>query len=103
MTIVVKRVKGRLYVYDQYRGDGIVKTIYIGPLEEMARIYQIYKTLGKVEKLTKRDLRRLAKVIAEEISKKIRKDVVNSGVVWRRGRDLNPRGRVAHRLSRPAP
>ncbi|NPA99533.1 MAG: hypothetical protein GXO43_09155 [Crenarchaeota archaeon] len=43
MAIVVKRVKGKLYVYDQYRVNGRVKTFYIDPLEEMARIYQIYQ------------------------------------------------------------
>ena len=30
-------------------------TKYIGPLEEMVLIYQVYKSLGKVEHLAKRD------------------------------------------------
>ncbi len=76
LTIVVKKVKGHLYVYDEYRLDGKVITDYIGPLEEMARVFQVYKSLGKVEKLSKRDLRRLAKLIVEEIVKKM--NVVNS-------------------------
>ncbi len=76
LTIVVKRVKGRLYVYDEYRLNGKVITQYIGPLDEMVRVFQVYKSLGKVEKLSKRDLRRLAKMIVEEIIKKI--NVVNS-------------------------
>ena len=49
VTLVVKRIKGRLYVYDEYRVNGKVQTFYIGPLEEMARVYQVYKSLGKVE------------------------------------------------------
>ncbi len=76
LTIVVKKVKGKLYVYDEFRLNGQVVTNYIGPLEEMTHIYQVYKSLGKVEKLSKRDLRRLAKMIVEEIAKKI--TVVNS-------------------------
>ncbi len=71
LTIVVKRVKGRLYVYDEYRLNGKVVTNYIGPLDEMARIFQIYKSLGKVEKLSRRDLRRLAKMIVEELARKL--------------------------------
>ena len=71
MAIVVKRVKGKLYVYDQYRVNGRVKTFYIGPLEEMARIYQIYKSLGKVEKLSKRGMRRLARILLDEYMKRV--------------------------------
>ena len=76
VTLVVKRIKGRLYVYDEYRANGKVHTFYIGPLEEMAQVYQIYKSLGKAEKLTKRDLRRLARILLEEYMKKM--SVVNS-------------------------
>ncbi|MEM4847071.1 MAG: putative integrase [Thermosphaera sp.] len=32
MTLVVKKVKGKLYVYEQYRVNGQVYTRYIGPL-----------------------------------------------------------------------
>ncbi len=39
LGIVVKRVKGKPYVYEQYRKDGIVVTKYIGPLEEMVWVY----------------------------------------------------------------
>ena len=79
VTLVVKRIKGKLYVYDEFRVPGLPrpKTIYIGPLEEMTRIYQIYKSLGKIEKLSKRDIRRLAKLLLEEYMKKI-SHVVNS-------------------------
>jgi len=30
LTLAAKKVKGRLYVYEQYRLEGRVKTIYIG-------------------------------------------------------------------------
>ncbi len=106
MTLVVKRVKNKPYVYEQYRHAGVVVTKYIGPLEEMVRIYQIYKSLGKVEKLSKRDIQRLAKILLQEYEKAInraverlytRTSVVNSmenprepsGEWWARG-DLNP-------------
>ncbi len=36
MGYVVKRIKGRLYVYEQYRRDGKVITKYVGPLERIA-------------------------------------------------------------------
>ncbi|GEM_PF-3819412 len=39
MTLVVKRVKGHLYVYEPYRVNGRVVTKYIGSLEELARIF----------------------------------------------------------------
>jgi hypothetical protein len=105
LTLVVKKIKGRLYVYEQYRAGGKVETRYIGPLEEMARVYQIYKSLGKVEKLTKRDLRRLARIILEEYEKRqqarvvktmentrssIKEVISRSGSRWWTGRDLNP-------------
>ncbi len=93
--MVVKRVKGRLYVYEEYRSGGRVVTRYVGPLEEMSRVYMVYKSLGKVERLSRRDLRRLAKAIVEELEKKLA--VVNSSSIqpgnksreWARG-DLNP-------------
>ncbi len=99
MTLVLKTVKGKKYVYEQFRRDGRVYTQYIGPLEEMVRVWQLYKTLGKVEKLSKRDLRRLAKIIVQEYNKAIEKlcTVVNSKEQrretmekWWTGRDLNP-------------
>ena len=40
VTLVVKRVKRRKYVYGRYRSGGLVVTKYIGFLEEMARVYQ---------------------------------------------------------------
>ncbi len=106
LTLVIKRVKGKPYVYEQFRRGDIVITKYIGPLEEMVRVFQLYKSLGKVKKLSKRDLRRLAKMLLQEYEKAIdkaveklytRTSVVNSmenprepsGEWWARG-DLNP-------------
>ncbi len=99
MTLIIKTVKGRKYVYERFRRGDRVYTQYIGPLEEMVRVWQLYKSLGKVEKLSKRDLRRLAKIIVQEYNKAIEKlcTVVNSKEQrreamerwWARG-DLNP-------------
>ncbi len=77
LTIVVKRVKGKLYVYDEFRdkATGKVKTYYIGPLEEMVRVYQIVKQ-GNYVKLTRRELTTLARKIVEYYVKK--HAVVNS-------------------------
>ncbi len=68
LTLVVKRIKGRLYVYEQYRvGDNVV-TKYIGPLEELVRIYQIYRLEGQVNyRITRRDIRRITKEIVQSV------------------------------------
>ena len=77
VAIVVKRVKGRLYVYEQYRMGGKVVTRYIGPLEEMARVYELYKR-GELGSIKPRTLRRFSRIIAEEVAKKLQNTVVNS-------------------------
>ena len=42
LRFVVKRVKGRPYVYLHGRDEhGQIKTIYVGPLEEIAKYYLI--------------------------------------------------------------
>ena len=46
--------------------NGRLITKYIGPLEEIARVYQLYKSLRKVERLSKRDIRRLARILLKE-------------------------------------
>ncbi len=75
MTLVVKRVKGHLYVYEQYRVNGRVVTKYIGPLEELARIYQIYRLEGQINyKITKRDIKRISKAIAIDVVNLLRKN-----------------------------
>ena len=73
MGLTVKRIKGRLYVYEQYRRNGKLVTKYIGPLEEMVRVYQLYKAGVGVQRLTKRDIRRIAKAVVEEYTKAIEK------------------------------
>ena len=40
---VVKRIKGRLYVYEQYRRDGKVVTKYIGSLESIVDGYKRFR------------------------------------------------------------
>ncbi|MEM4429608.1 MAG: integrase [Thermofilaceae archaeon] len=88
MTLVVKRVKGRLYVYEQYRVNGQVYTRYIGPLEELVRIYQIYRLEGQINyRLSKRDFKRIAKALAEEVVNFLAKQGVSECGGW----DLNPR------------
>ena len=79
MAIVVKRVKGKKYVYEQYRAAGRVVTRYIGPLEEMARVYELYRR-GDLSRLSKRLLRYYARQIAREVSGKLERVLVNSRV-----------------------
>ncbi len=75
LTLVIKKVKGRLYVYEQFRQDGRVVTHYVGPLEELVRVYQIVKS-GNYVNLTRRQLTTLARKIVEEYARKC--GVVNS-------------------------
>ncbi|MEM1831617.1 MAG: integrase, partial [Desulfurococcaceae archaeon] len=85
MGVVVKRVKGKLYVYEQYRTPQGVFTKYIGPLEELVRIYQIYRVEGQVNyRLGKRDLQRITRRLAEEVVNFLRERGCG-------GWDLNPR------------
>ncbi len=68
MTLVVKRVEDHLYVYDQYRLNGKVVTKYIAPLEELVRIYQIYRLEGHVNyRIAKRDIKRITKDLVMEV------------------------------------
>ena len=100
LTLVVKKVKGKLYVYEQFRVSSKVITKYVGPLEEIVRLYQIARIKGRVNyKLSKKEL----KFIAKELAKTVVNLVERLSEKWRRGRDLNPRGGTPHRLSRPAP
>jgi len=39
VTLVVKRIKGKLYVHNEYWVNGRAITFYIGPPEEMIRLY----------------------------------------------------------------
>ncbi len=91
MALVVKRIKGKLYVYEEYRIGRKVITKYIGPLEEIVRLYQISRLQSQVNyKLGRRELRRLSKAIAREVVNSIRNSKsTNVASWWARG-DLNP-------------
>ncbi len=88
MSLVVKRVKGKLYVYEQYRLNGKVVTKYIGPLEELVRIYQVYRLENQVNyRITRRDIRRISRRIAMDVVNFFEKRISS----WCGGWDLNPR------------
>ena len=101
MTFVIKRIRNRLYVYEQYREGNIVVTKYIGPLEKIARKYQLYMQ-GVNYMLTQRDIDWMKKEIAKEVVNMIL-DARNKGTEWRRGRDSNPGAPVGQRISNPSP
>ncbi len=85
LGFLVKRVKGKLYVYEYLGIEGgkrIVK--YVGPLEAMVRTYQALNAGITVNhKLTRKELRKLAEYIVDNLTHKRRKG-------WWTGRDLNP-------------
>ncbi len=91
MTLVVKRIKGKLYVYEEFRVGGKVVTKYVGPLEEIVRTYQLIRLRGQVNyRFTRKDLRRLAKEIAKSVVNSMRNLSRENVGVWWTGRDLNP-------------
>ena len=96
MAIVVEKIKGKKYVYEQYKMNDRVVTRYIGPLEEIAKVYELYKR-GELGSITPRTLRRLSRLIAEEIVKKLENSVVNSKTLEKTKGELeeNPREPVA--------
>ncbi len=88
MALVIKRIKGKLYVYEEYRVNGKAVTKYVGPLEEMVRTYQALKAGLTVNHTMKRkDLRMLAKYIASSVVNLMKSEPSSK---WARG-DLNPR------------
>ena len=96
MALVIKKIKGRKYVYEQYRVNGRVVTRYIGPLEEIVRVYELWKA-GQIRGLDKRLVRYYARQLAKELQdrlvnkpkpdrqKKERKEDMNEGLVRRPG------------------
>ncbi len=91
LGLVVKKIKGKLYVYEQFRVGGKVVTKYVGPLEEIVRLYQIAKLKGQVNyRLSRKDLKFIAKEIAKSVVNSLRNLSEESMVVWWTGRDLNP-------------
>ncbi len=89
LGFLVKRVKGKLYVYEYLGIEGgkrIVK--YVGPLEAMVRTYQALNAGITVNhKLTRKELRKLAEYIVDNLTHKHRKQQREE---WWTGRDLNP-------------
>ena len=70
LGLVVKKVKGKLYVYEQYRVGGRVITKYVAPLETLVRYYQLSVVNDDASvnyKLTPRKLRKLAQEIAKAV------------------------------------
>ncbi len=60
-------------MYEQFRRGPLIVTKYTGPLEEIMRIFQVYKSLGKVEKLSKRDSRKSTRILLLEYGNAIDK------------------------------
>ncbi len=71
----------------RYKLNGKVVTKYIAPIEELVRIYQIYRLEGHVNyRIVKRDFKRITKDLAMEVVNFLEKEQV-----WCGGWDLNPR------------
>ncbi len=70
MALVIKKIKGWRYVYEQYRVNGCVVARYIGPLEEIACVYELWRA-GQIRGLDRRLIRYYAKQIAREIESKL--------------------------------
>ncbi len=84
LTFFVKRIKGRLYVYEWVNG----REKYIGSLDEIVLTYLANKAQIKVSgKITTRKLKLLAKYIAMELDNLYEKTKDQ----WCGGWDLNPR------------
>jgi len=80
----VKRVKGRLYVYEYVRINGKPIVRYVAPLEVLVRTYEAVQAGITVNQAWKpRTLRRLASYIVDNLMR-------NSKAGWWTGRDLNP-------------
>ena len=84
LGLIVKRVKGKLYVYEYVRVNGRAVEKYIGPLEEIVRTYQALKAqITVIGRVRTKDLRPLAQYIADNLMENLKE-------AWSRGRDLNP-------------
>ena len=94
LGLVVKKVKGRLYVYEQYKVGDKVITKYIAPLETLVRYYQLKKVVNDDAlvnyRLTPRKLRMLAQELAKEVVNLMESNEKETPVLWWTGRDLNP-------------
>ena len=75
LGLIVKRVKGKLYVYEYVKVDGKPITKYVGPLEEIVRTYQALKAGITVNHTMRtRQLRRLAQYIVDNLMEKLKED-----------------------------
>ena len=84
LGLMVKKVKGKLYVYEYVRVNGKPIVKYVGPLEEIVRAYEALKAGLTVNQAWKpRELRRLAQYIVDNLMGK-------GKAGWWTGRDLNP-------------
>ena len=63
MGYTIKKIKGRQYLY--MKQDG--RTIYVGPLDEVVKIYLLYRKTGSIPSLSKRDLKRLFGQVMREL------------------------------------
>ena len=82
--IIIKKVKGRYYVYEYARVSGKPIYKYVGPLEEIVRTYEALKAGLTVNRVFRaKDLRRLSRYIVDNLMEELKK------VWWARG-DLNP-------------
>ncbi len=91
LGIIIKKVKGKLYVYEYARVSGKPIYRYVGPLEEIVRTYEALKA-GLTVNHTKRvmrakDLKRLASYIVDNLIEALKKENISK---WGSGRDLNP-------------
>ncbi len=95
MGLSVKKIKGKLYVYEHVKlPDGRKLTLYIGPLEEMVRLYQAKQAeLTVNSRIPPRVLRRLGDYIVVNLLEKLEEKTEQEGFeegLWGRRRDLNP-------------
>ncbi len=84
LGFMVKRVKGKLYVYEYVRVNGKPIVRYVAPLEVLVRTYEAVQAGITVNQAWKpRTLRRLALYIVDNLMENLRGR-------WGSGRDLNP-------------
>jgi len=85
MTYVAKKIKGKWYVYQQYRVGNKVYTRFVGPLETVATAYELHK-LNVNYPLNSRELSKVKKAIAQEVVSKLLENTSHRCG----GRDSNP-------------
>ena len=87
LGFMIKRVKGKQYVYEYVRINGKPIVKYVGPLEEIVRTYQALRAGITVNhRLKSREIRALSTHIVDNLMKNIQKTM---NFWWARG-DSNP-------------